>query len=329
MGKDSYGIPVGPYASRLLAEALLIDVDTQLKTSGVEFVRWVDDFVIFAKSEYEAQSILFTLGEWLYTRHGLTLQSAKTQILTIASYRDQHLVRHDDRLTDRDAVVQMFRDAGDGYEDTEEPSEEEIQDILSVLHGYDVVGILRASMQDTELVDYQAVTYALTKLPKIPGAPADLKREVLELVIDNVELLYPVAEHIATYVLSFDDLTETERKKIAKKLLKPLRSKRRPPPPYYAMWVLHIFASSGNWNHADEIMKLFNDSGSEVIKRACALVIQKSGTRAQAVAVKDSYVSASPMLRLAILCAAHRLGADERRHWKLVQGVSGVVEKLV
>lgn len=329
MGKDSYGIPVGPYASRLLAEALLIDVDTQLNTNKIEFARWVDDFVIFAKSEYEAQSILFTLGEWLYTRHGLTLQSAKTQIVPIGSYRESHLVGHDDRLTDRDAVIQMFRNASEDYGEPEEPSEEEIQEVLEAFQGHDVVGLLRTSMSDTELVDYQAVTYALTKLPRIPGAPADLKREVLELVIDNAELLYPVAEHIATYVLSFDDLTTGERKKIAKKLLKPLQSKRRPPPPYYAMWILHIFASSVEWNHASEIMKLFADSSSEVIKRACALVIHKSGTRAQAVAVMDSYATASPLLRLGILAATRKLGADERRHWKLAQGVNGVVEKLV
>lgn len=329
MGKDSYGIPVGPYASRLLAEALLIDVDTQLDTAKIEFARWVDDFVMFTKSEYEAQSVLFTLGEWLYTRHGLTLQSAKTQIIPIGRYREDHLVGHEDLLTDRDAVIQMFRDAGDLYGDSEEPSEEEIQDILENLQGHDVVGLLRQSMEDTALVDYQAVTYALTKLPRIPGAPADLKREVLELVIDNAELLYPVAEHIATYVLSFDDLTAAERKKIAKKLLKPLQSKRRPPPPYYAMWILHIFASSEDWNHASEIMKLFTDSSSEVIKRACALVIHKSGTRAQAVAVMDSYATASPLLRLGILSATRKLGVDERRHWKIVQGVNGVLEKLV
>src|SRR5690606_4871712 len=148
----------------------------------------------------------------------------------------------------------------------------------------------------TELVDYQAVTYALTKLPRIPGAPADLKREVLELVINNAELLYPVAEHIATYVLSFDDLTNAERRGIAKKLLKPLQSKRRPAPPYCAMLILRIFASSPDWNHANDIVTLFNASSSEVIKRSCALVIHKSGTRAQAVAVKDAYGIASPML---------------------------------
>lgn len=240
-----------------------------------------------------------------------------------------HLVTHDDILTDRDAVIQMFRDAGDDYGNAEEPTEEEIQETLQALHGHDVVGLLRASMKDTALVDYQAVTYALTKLPRMPGAPADLKRDVLALVINNAELLYPVAEHVATYVLSFDDLSESERKKIAKKLLKPLQSKRRPPPPYYAMWILHIFASSPNWNHAKEIMKLYSESSSEVIKRSCALVIHQCGTRAQAVVMKDSYATASPMLKLGILCATHKLGADERKHWKIVQGVSGVVEKQV
>ena len=79
MERNSYGIPVGPYGSRILAEAVLIDVDSFLYTNNIDFVRWVDDFNIFCKSEYEAQSSLFRLGEWLYSNHGLTLQSAKNQ----------------------------------------------------------------------------------------------------------------------------------------------------------------------------------------------------------------------------------------------------------
>ena len=54
MGRDSYGIPVGPYASRLLAEALLIDVDSSLQAKKIDFIRWVDDFSFFCKTEYEA-----------------------------------------------------------------------------------------------------------------------------------------------------------------------------------------------------------------------------------------------------------------------------------
>lgn len=105
MGKDSYGIPVGPYASRLLAEALLIDVDAFLQSKSIDFVRWVDDYNIFCRTEYESQSVLFSLGEWLFSKHGLTLQSAKTKILTVDDYRHEVLFEHDDQLTDRDTVV--------------------------------------------------------------------------------------------------------------------------------------------------------------------------------------------------------------------------------
>lgn len=329
LGKNSYGIPVGPYASRILAEALLIDIDAHLVSDGTEYARWVDDFVVFSKSEYEAQSTLFRLGEELYTKHGLTLQSAKTSIFPIAEFRQQHLLDHDESLTGRDAVIRMLREAGDDYDSGSEPTEEEIADALATFQSEDVVGILRSSMQDTSLVDYQAVTYALTKIPRIPGSPPDLKRNILDLITDNAELLYPVAEHVAYYVLSFDDLTASERRNIARKLLKPLQSRRKPPPPSYAMWILHIFASGSEWNHAPQIMKLYNETRSEVVKRAAALAIQCSGSRAQAVTIRDDYSTASPLLRLAVLLATHKLGADERRHWKTTQSISGVVDKAV
>lgn len=332
MEKNSYGIPVGPYASRLLGEAILIDVDAMLQGAQQNFVRWVDDYSVFCKTEYEAQSVLFALGEFLFSKHGLTLQSAKTTIAPIGDYRTRYLTEHEEILSDRDAAIKALREFGAGYEgdeEPEEPDEGEVENTLAILQGLDLKGMLEASLADTTLVDYEAVVYALMKLPRIPGAPADLKREVLNLVIDNAELLYPVAEQIAKYVLSFDDLTQQERKKIAKSLLKPLKSKRNPPPPYYAMWVLHVFASEPEWNHAKDIAAIYASAKSEVVKRYAALAVNTSGTRADVVSIKDDYVSASPLLKLAILVASRRLGADERKHWKQANALNGVIDKLI
>lgn len=330
MGRNSYGIPVGPYASRLLGEAVLIDVDANLISQGVDFVRWVDDYNIFCQSEYAAQSVLFNLGEWLFTNHGLTLQSAKSKILPVARYQTDILARPDEKLTDRDSVVRILRDFRLGYDDGEDELDEgEIEKTLAILHGIDLKSILEASLADTALVDYEAVNYVLTKLPRIPGIPEDSKREVLDLVIENAELLYPAAEYIAKYILSFDDLNAKERKRIASKLLKPLKSKRNPPPTYYAMWILFIFSTSEKWNHVAEIVALYRSSGSEVVKRLAALAICASGTRAEALAVKDDYVAASPLLRHAILFSSRKLGKDERKHWRLAVGVSGIIEKLI
>jgi hypothetical protein len=38
-GRNSYGIPIGPNASRVLAEAVLIDVDAGLLSDGADFIR--------------------------------------------------------------------------------------------------------------------------------------------------------------------------------------------------------------------------------------------------------------------------------------------------
>ena len=120
-----------------------------------------------------------------------------------------------------------------------------------------------------------------------------------------------------------------QKKNIAGKLLKPLKSRRNPPPDYYAMWILHIFSTSQDWNHARDIVELYERSTSEVVKRYAALAIAVCGNRAEAVAVKDDLHTASSLLRLGILSASNKLGKDERKHWKLANQIKGVVEKLI
>lgn len=332
MGRNSYGIPVGPYASRVLAEAVLIDVDAYLHSNKIDFVRWVDDYNIFCKSEYEAQSTLFSLGEWLFSNHGLTLQSAKTKILPVARYRNDVLAKPDDQLTDRDAAVAVLRDVVTGYDDEpddEELDEETIQEILEELQGFDLLGMLNASISDQNLVDYEIVSYVLSKLPRIPSVPNNLKRQVLDLVIDNADLLYPAAEHIAKYVVSFDHLSKSAKQSIAKKLLKPLKSKRNPPPTYYAMWMLWIFSTSEDWNQIRDIVQLYQNSSSEVLRRYAALAVARGGSRAEALVIKDDYAAAPDMLKLSILKASYKLGKDERKHWKLANQVNGILEKKI
>ena len=334
MDRNSYGIPVGPYASRVLAEALLIDVDAFLHSNGVDFVRWVDDYSIFCKSEYMAQTILFSLGEWLYNQHGLTLQSAKTKILPTQRFHDEILKKPEENLTDRDFAISILRDIeATGYEDEwgeeSELNEEEIEQTLQQLQSLDLIEMLKKTISDVTLVDYEVINYVLTRLPRMPDAIDGIKEQVLDLIIDNAELLYPSSEQIAKYIVSFNDLPKNDKKKIAKKLLKPLKSKHNTPPDYYAMWVLYVFSTSDDWNQITDIIKLFQTTSSEVVKRYAALAIAKGGSRAEALVIKDHLNSSSDMLRLAILEASKKLGNDERKHWKLANQINGIVEKII
>lgn len=84
----SYGVPVGPAASRPLAEAGLIDIDNALVSLGIKFIRYIDDFVFFAPTRERVEWALRTLGELLEKRQGLSLHAAKTKVMRCSVFME-------------------------------------------------------------------------------------------------------------------------------------------------------------------------------------------------------------------------------------------------
>ncbi len=78
---QSYGIPVGPAPSRLVAELSIDDVDKTLESEGIEFIRYVDDYRLFATSAGDGYRKLTVLANTLFKNHGLTLQQEKTNVI--------------------------------------------------------------------------------------------------------------------------------------------------------------------------------------------------------------------------------------------------------
>lgn len=78
-GSKGYaGLPIGPYGSGILANAVLRQVDEVL--SGLSFVRWVDDYLIGLPSEAKAAEILERMDAAL-ARLGLRRSVPKTAVL--------------------------------------------------------------------------------------------------------------------------------------------------------------------------------------------------------------------------------------------------------
>lgn len=81
--RDSYGLPVGSNASRILAEVALIEVDNFLISKNIDFCRFVDDYRIFTKDAFTAHSHLAILINCL-SREGICLNTQKTKIKDIS-----------------------------------------------------------------------------------------------------------------------------------------------------------------------------------------------------------------------------------------------------
>ena len=77
----SRGVPVGPHAAHLLAEATLIPIDNSMAATGMNFLRYADDILIFCASAAAARHSLAQLATILDRQQRLTLQRHKTRFL--------------------------------------------------------------------------------------------------------------------------------------------------------------------------------------------------------------------------------------------------------
>ena len=85
--RRSFGIPVGSDASRILAEAALLTVDKKLVEADIEFIRYVDDYRIFAATKPKALKAIEILTT-LLADEGLQLNSRKTKIIKIDDHEE-------------------------------------------------------------------------------------------------------------------------------------------------------------------------------------------------------------------------------------------------
>jgi hypothetical protein len=101
------GLPVGPNASKILAEAVLCRVDRLLLAQGVEYVRYVDDFKLIAPdrgtAERDAQILAAVLEE-----NGFTLNADKTEYVEPTQAVSKPLIRLAANY-ERDAPPRQFK----------------------------------------------------------------------------------------------------------------------------------------------------------------------------------------------------------------------------
>jgi hypothetical protein len=74
------GLPVGPEASPVLANAVLAFLDRNLAASGIRHLRWVDDVVAAVREPSDAERALATMRAALAPL-GLELNEAKTRVV--------------------------------------------------------------------------------------------------------------------------------------------------------------------------------------------------------------------------------------------------------
>ena len=106
--RNSYSIPIGSNASRILAEVALFNVDKAMVEAGIKFLRFVDDYRIFAKSAAEAHSALAVLIEFL-DREGLFINTRKSSIERLEKVTNNETATPERKVETEKINVKEFR----------------------------------------------------------------------------------------------------------------------------------------------------------------------------------------------------------------------------
>jgi integrase len=210
---------------------------------------------------------------------------------------------HRDKEQARRKLLDIFGGEYDvSYEDLDDDQKAEVD-------AFNLSEMLTEALAVGENVDYREVSFILGRLSALQ------KPELIPIVTRNLERLYPVAEAIASFFKGFSDLDDATRREISSALLAPiLDAHNLKPSEYYCMWVLNVFEHQREWNCSEELLKIFRETSSDGIRRFAALALATSGTRAQAVAVKEYPAAGSSLTRTALLLATCKLGKDERKY---------------
>ncbi len=208
-GTNSYGLPVGGPAARILAELALNNTDKILQMNGIIFTRFVDDIHLFAKSQEEAHASLNYLAIKLMTNEGLTLQKHKTQILTKAEFSNLVMSRlnaeTEDGKTKQRAKFMSLPIRYDPYSAT---AVDDYEKIKNELGEFDILDLLNEELRKTRI--HQQFSKHLLKTLNI--LDEKIVSSAFIAIATRLELLYPIFPNLMIAAFANFEKLNTESK---------------------------------------------------------------------------------------------------------------------
>jgi hypothetical protein len=305
--KVSRGIPVGPYSAHLLAEASLIPVDNSLISHGIEFIRFVDDIIIFTDSAIDSRRQLNLVADILDKQQRLILNNAKTKILT----RDQIQKHSKEMIEDRPIndlekqILSIIRkySGGNPYQVV----------LLSEISPEDLAEfrpeILERIIKDylsSEPTDFIRLRWFLRRLTQI-GHPG-----LVKFCLQCMDSLTPALSDVCHYFLAASRSSSFDIPSLGKELIIALDNELIKTNEYFQICILSLFGRNPSFNHFPSLVKRF-ESGSSFIKREVILSGGCSGNSDWLRELKEQYTGFDSWTQTAFLTAARALPFDERR----------------
>jgi len=310
----SYGLPIGGPAARLLSELLLNSVDHLLRMQGIRFTRFVDDYYLFADTKQNAYRYLLFLSEKLHQNEGLSLQRAKSRIMTTQEFlATSDFTEQEGPSTESERANKKLRSISLYFDPYSQTAGEDYERLRQSLLEFDIAGMLQEELRKSRI--HQPTARKL--MAAIPHLDVLVKRAAVETMLENLELLAPVFPSV---MMVLKDLVRGDDQAVQTQIFPRMRALFFDGPPLISLpgnvaFYLRVLAYDRS-PEADQILtSVFEKTESPSSRRD---IINIMTLRANTHWLSDRikvYETSTLWERRAHLVASFVLG-DEGSHWR-------------
>ncbi|WP_405371171.1 RNA-directed DNA polymerase [Nonlabens sp. Asnod2-A12] len=317
----SRGVPVGPAASILVAEAIMADIDKKIISNTTTFTRYVDDMHIYFDSFEEASFFLHELTKYLYSNHRLVLSTEKTFIKSNKNFIENHF--EDEESIEQEAIHQNLADSTEatfydpyGFDMYEIPEFEDLESSEKFKVRSETYKEIFGQALLFEQLDLGIMRHLLRKSGKYKV------RSILPLVFENFRILLPIIREIVVYLerVMNESSAKFHRDNIQKMLDDELVQL-----PFVNIWIYTLLQ-----NPVFNSIELKIDYSKILRVREQALIAKRLNDTTWIKDHKDGLDVLGPWDKRAILYSATILSSDELKHWAgLVSSRGNILDKSV
>ena len=317
---NSFGLPIGGPAARLLSEITINQVDRLLQSKGIAFARFADDYHLFAETREDAYRSLIYLSEKLCINQGLTLQKSKTRIMTSTEFRATNPIKDEKKLDEEvaaDPAIDHSRSAlmrfslrFDPYSPT---ADDDYEALKAEVRKFDIIGMLKEELAKSRV----HTSLARKIIAAIKFLTGKAKQDAVLSVMDNCDVLYPIFSSVLMMIDDqFDNLDEATQNKVLDKIRKLIEEDSHVfRVDMHMSFAIRVLAHSNTPEVQFLLQRLFDSRPSEIIRRDIILVMARWGEWYWLSDLKNRYRELRAPERRAFIASSFIL-KDEGKHWR-------------
>lgn len=310
---DSYGLPVGGNASRILAELLLNSMDQLMINKRIRFFRYVDDYILFADSREDAYQKLNWCVEYMLRNWGLSLQKSKTQIQSKSEFISHAKANLEGDENPENKDRSDFMRIHIHYDPYSLTAEEDYTKLRDQLDGFDITNLIKDEIRKSR-IHLALGKQLMSALLFLTGQKLNL---AVKAIISNLDVLYPVLPTILQVLhKKLKDLDETTKNHVVETLAQLVEEDS------------YLFQTENNSTYLIRVLSLVNSDRSVqtidylytktnyiLVKTNCIFAMANLGNLYWLADLKTRFATFTSWERRAFIAASYFLG-DEGKHWR-------------